>query len=207
MAVRRLAAVALVMAGCGFNPSGADDDLADDDAPNDAAVGDDGGEVDAADIDAQIVDAREIDAPPPDARPMCPTQYDVVRPSGNYDFRQIAMIQFVAEADCADDLPGRTHLATWEVPATFDADIAAIDPGNSAVVFVGGTCPDAADCAIAANWTWLTGGAIDVSLWGVMQPNNGLTQKRLMAHRPNGTWVLNNIESSQTFPYICECDP
>lgn len=205
MAVSRLTAVALVMAGCAFNPSGDGNGGAD--APGGDAASSDGGDSDAAVVDAQAIDAPVIDAPPPDARPMCPTEYDVVRPSGTYDFRQIAAIHFLAEADCEDDVPGRTHLATWEVPATFDADIAAINPGNNAVVFVGGECPDAADCAVAANWTWVTGGLIDASLWGSMQPNNGFTQKKLTAQRPNGTWVLNNLEASQTFPYICECDP
>lgn len=211
MAVKCLTALAIVVVGgCGFNPSG-EGPLGDGDAPGvDADSGGDGAEADGAEIDAAVPDApvdAAIDALPIDARPPCPTQYDVPRASGLYDFRQIAAIHFLAEADCADDLPGRTHLATWEVAAGFDDDIAAIDPGNSAVVFVGGICGDTADCADMANWTWVTGGAIDASLWGPGQPNNGLTQKRLMTHRPNGTWVLNNIESSQTLPYICECDP
>jgi hypothetical protein len=209
-----LRVMALVaMAGCGFHPDGGGGGGEDAPEAADAPAGDPDGadvdapDIDAPDIDAPDIDAPDIDAPDIDARPMCPVGYNVLRPSGRYKFVPIAQQHALADLDCNDDLPGRTHLASFEVAGAFNADIGAINPGNSAIVYIGGVCGAVADCALMASWSWNTGGLIDASLWEANQPNNGATQKALVTERPMGTWVINNTEATQTRPYICECDP
>lgn len=205
MGVTRSALVSLVATGaaCGFNPEGeghgTDDGLAIDAPDTDDGDG-------PAELDAAPIDARVIDAPDLDARLPCPVEYNVSTLHGNYSFRVVAAQHAVASADCADDLAGRTHLATFENEAAYDGDIAAVNPGDTAVPYVGGVC-SAIDCAITTNWFWSTGSAIDPIIWKADQPNNGATQLVTVAEQVDGTWVLNNTEAFQTRPYICECDP
>lgn len=206
----------VMMSACGFNPEGeggpGDDALRVDAPAPDADDGDGPIAIDGAEIDAAMIDARVIDAPPPidapdiDARVPCPVGYNVTTLSGTYAFRAGPAVHAVASADCNDDLPGRTHLATYENEAAFDADIAAVNPGNNTQPYVGGVCT-AIDCAVMSNWFWSTGPAIEVSVWETGQPNNGATQKAARAEREGNVWVLNNTESTQSIPYICECDP
>src|SRR5690349_14061005 len=123
----RLPVIAMLMAGCGFNPAGPE-------AGEDGAVADDGG----TGVDGAVVDAPPvvIDAPTPIDGPLqCPVEY-VVRPSGRYRLSQAALPHAAADADCADDLPGRTHLATWENGAALDGDLDALGPDEQALVYI-----------------------------------------------------------------------
>jgi hypothetical protein len=202
----RLMTIALV-AGCGFNPGGenaggepdADETVAD-------AADTDGTPppIDAppADIDAPLpIDGPDIDAPP-----MCPVGYDIVRPSGRYDLRTVAVMHGTAKTDCENDLPGRTHLATFEDAGMFTADLDAINPDDSSAVYIGGHCT-AVDCENRNNWFWDTGPMIEDELWPQGQPNLGLSQRVLVAQVFNGDWALNNSETTFVLPYLCECDP
>ncbi|MBZ0237692.1 MAG: C-type lectin domain-containing protein, partial [Deltaproteobacteria bacterium] len=174
--------------------------------------------IDAATIDAAMIDARadaRVDAATPDARvdaatdarPMCPGTYDVTFQGSRYRFGAIAVVWSVAAADCADDLPGRTHLATFEVAADMDGAIAAVNPGNSAEPLVGAECT-ASDCGPPIAWTWVTGGNVSPTLWQTGQPDNDTTEKAGAAIREMGTWKLQNVTTSLTTrPFICECDP
>lgn len=223
--MRSLCGVWLVLiAACGFNPA-VDDDGTDDDAAGDADEGDgatiDGAEIDGAMIDAAMVDARvdarvdaavdaRVDAAVDaavDARPMCPGTYDVQFQGSNYRFGAIAVVWSVAAADCNDDLPGRTHLATFEVAADMDGAITAVNPGNSAEPLVGAQCT-VNDCSVMNQWTWVTGTAVNAELWEGGQPDNGTTEKAGAAIRDMGIWKLRNVTTSLTTrPFICECDP
>lgn len=194
----------LVVAGCGFHPSGGGDD---DDAPPtsdatdandvDPTDGDTDAPVDAA-VDA-AVDAP-IDAPPP----ACPGSYNIVTSSGRYSFRPVAMQHGVAQADCNDDASGRTHLATFEDAGAFDSDVATINPGNSAIPFIGASC-GAIDCSDPANWMWNTGTRVDETLWEDSEPA-GLAETIGAAVRNGGTWKIQSMSPLETRPYICECD-
>lgn len=214
----------VLVAACGFNPAG-DDDGSDDDSAVDADDGDgasiDGAEIDAAMIDAAMIDARvdarvdaavdaRVDAAVDaavDARPPCPGTYDVQFNGSRYRFGVIAVVWSVAAADCNDDLPGRTHLATFEVAADMDGAIAAVNPGNSAEPLVGAECT-VNDCSPMNQWRWVTGSAVAATLWQSGQPNNGTTEKAGAAIRDMGMWQLQNVTTSlTTLPFICECDP
>jgi hypothetical protein len=211
--MRTLCCASIVLAACGFAPTG-DDDGASDDAAVDADPGDadtaDAPGTDAALIDAAMIDARVIDAAVDaavDARPPCPAAYNMQFQGSNYRLEVIAQVWTVASVDCDGDLPGRTHLATFEVAAELDGALSAINPGNNAEVLVGAQCV-ASDCDNTARWTWVTGSAVDVLLWAGGQPNNGLTEKVGASSRVMGTWKLNNVTAAATTrPYICECDP
>jgi hypothetical protein len=219
-------ALAATAPACGFHPSGegGDDDTTVDADDGDAAATDgselDGAEADAAAIDARVIDARIIDArmvdaavdaaidAAIDARPMCPTSYDVQSQGGNYRFVVIGLVWSSAAADCNDDLPGRTHLATFANSTEMNAVITAVDPGNSAEPLLGFSCA-ANDCSSTGAWSWVSGGgAVDATMWLAGQPDNGTSEKAGAAIRDMGVWKLQNVTTSLTTrPYICECDP
>ncbi len=195
-----------VVAGCGFHPAGGGDD--DVNPPGDGPPGGDAadaGDVDPTDgpdpdapIDAAI-DAP-IDAPPP----ACPGSYNIVTSTGRYSFRPIAAQHAAAQADCNDDAAGRTHLATFESPGSFDDDLATINPGNSALPFIGASCGDI-DCDNPDNWRWTTGVRVDDTLWEDSEPG-GLAQTIASAIRNGGVWRVQSMSALETRPYICECD-
>lgn len=195
----------LVVAGCGFHPGGGGDD--DVNPPGDGSGGDatDANDVDPTDaatdapIDAAI-DAR-VDAP----LPACPGNYNIVTNTGRYKFQAVAMNHGLAEDDCNDDAPGRTHLATFENAGSFDIDLATINPGNSAIPFIGASCGDI-DCNSPKNWRWATGVRVDESLWEDSEPG-GIAETIGAAVRNSGTWKIQSMSAAiETRPYICECD-
>lgn len=183
---RNIAVVAgVTVCGCGFHPSG--------DAPGvDAITG--------PPADGPIVDAIEVDG-----RAVCPVEY-VAGANGRYVLRTTEMTAAQAREDCEDDLPGRTHLATYEDETTFDREVDVVGPDEQAIVFIGGVCSSSV-CDERNVWFWSTGPAVHDSLWPMGQPNQGSTQHALATQQVSGIWVLNNIEEELTQPYICECDP
>ncbi|HUQ02380.1 MAG TPA: C-type lectin domain-containing protein [Kofleriaceae bacterium] len=222
-----VAAALAALPACGFNPAGGDDDGTVEDAAADADEGDGANGGDAADVDAAMVDAamtdarmidarmvdaamidaRVIDAAMIDARPPCPAAYDVQFQGSNYRFEAVAQVWQVAAVDCDGDLPGRTHLATFEVASEIDGAISAVNPGNSAEPLVGASC-SAIDCSAMNAWAWVTGSTVSTMIWEPGQPDNGATEKAGAAIRDMGTWKLRNVTTSLTTrPYICECDP
>ena len=199
--MRVMITMVVMVAACRFSPDDGTG-VSGDAASADAAA------ADASAIDAAVIDAQVIDAAPADARPPCPTSYDVTHQGRRYDFRQIAQQQALAALDCADDLAGRTHLATFEIPADVDGALTAINPGIQATPYVGAKC-GAVDCNFAASWVWITDVAIDAAAWAEFQPDNGLTERavRIERDRNDGHWRLVNVVPTSTLPYICECEP
>jgi hypothetical protein len=176
---RNLAVAAGVTAGgCGFHPAG------------------DGGVVVEPDGAVALLDGASPDA----VHLACPADY------APYALRTTPRTHADANADCEDDLPGRTHLATFEIAAALDDDLEALAVPDEAIVYLGGVCR-AAECDERRVWFWTTGPAVDESLWPPGQPNQGTTQHALAAQRAGNEWILNNIESDLTQPYLCECEP
>jgi hypothetical protein len=187
-AARRLATVVagVTVGACQFRPAGP------------------GGGADATALD--VADAGHAgDGAAGDAAGGCPAEY-VSWSSGRYALRSTPRTHALADADCADDAPGRTHLATYEAAATFDADVDAVEPDEQTILFIGGACTET-DCGSRRVWFWSTGPAVDESLWPPGQPNQGTTQHALATQQLAGSWVVNNIEQELEQPYICECDP
>jgi hypothetical protein len=198
--MRGIATIVVLVASCRFDPTGgvpaADDVVVDDAASVDAAI--DGAVI----VDAPI-DARAIDAPPAG----CPATYDVLHLGRRYRFDPIAAQHALAKADCEADLPGRTHLATFEIVADMTSAIDDVDPGNSATPWVGAACV-APDCNSKLSWLWLTAIPIDPAAWAEGQPDSGGSEKVARAERDgNGRWSLVNVPATSTLPYICECEP
>ncbi len=238
---RLFGASLVLVAACGFDPSG---DGGDPDARTDAAVVDgdttdgadpDGTEIDAAQIDAAQIDAAQVDAAQVDAAVIdaavidaamidaavdavptdaavdavaCPVGYGVTSGTSRYRYVATTATFATATADCADDLPGRTHLATFETAADLDPTADLLAPLTATNVWIGATCTPAgsAPCNLRASWVWITGGAVAESLWQTGQPS--ATDQLGGAIRQVATvWRLNDQAVTESPPYICECDP
>lgn len=189
--------LALAAAACRFDPTGGvgGDDVTDDASDDDAAIDA------AATIDA-AVDARALDAAPAG----CPASYDVLRLGTRYRFDPIAAQYAAAKSECEADLPGRTHLATFEIQADMTAAIDQINPGDTATPWVGATCV-APDCNSKLSWLWATAIPIDVFAWADGQPDLGGSEKEARVDRLDGRWRLVNVAATSTLPFICECEP
>ena len=183
----------LLTAACGFTPAG---DVAGGDEVDAAAA--DGAVADAGAIDARLVDARPIDAAG------CPAAYGVVSGGGRYAFRVGPADLGGAAADCDDDLPGRTHLATFE-NGDLDAVLTAVGASSVTTAYVGGRCEDALDCDVKNNWFWQGSlVAIPSNLWSSSEPSGDLPFA--FAQDSNG-WGLVSSGGTTMRPYLCECDP
>ncbi|HVV83261.1 MAG TPA: C-type lectin domain-containing protein [Kofleriaceae bacterium] len=202
--MRATLAMVLLVGACRFEPTGG------------ARAGDDDGPpspVDAAELDGSPVDARAIDAAAIDAQLVdapggpCPGNYDIAFNGEFYAFRPVAMQYAQAKADCADDLAGRTHLATFELAAIMNAAIGDVNPGDQATPWVGAECITGLDCSFTLSWLWITGFPVSSTLWDSMQPHHSETERVARAERNNdGVWQLANVDATATLPYICECD-
>ena len=199
--MRVLATMVVLITSCRFDPTGGV-------VPGDDVVADDAATIDAAPIDAVAVDAASIDALVIDAPPAgCPASYDVLRLGTRYRFDPIAAQYGPAKADCEADLPGRTHLATFELYADMTAAIDQVNPGAQATPWVGASC--ATNCNAPLAWFWDTGLPIDVRAWAEGQPDAGGNEKvaRVDRNADLAQWQLVNVPDTATLPYICECEP
>lgn len=192
-----LIATAMVASACGFTPAGDTGDDRQDAAVRDGA-GPDGATPDSAGPDARAVDAAPIDAP------ACPAAYTVDSGGGRYAFRLGPASIATAGADCDDDLPGRTHLATFE-NGDIDAVLTAVAASSVTTVYVGGRCDDALDCDVKSNWFWQgSQAAIPSNLWQGGEPSGDLPFS--FVEDQNG-WSLLSSGGTIARAYLCECDP
>jgi hypothetical protein len=198
-------ALVVLVSACQFRPEGGE--LGDDDdvlPVGDAAV------EDATPIDAPV---SPTDAPMAtvdaaiDARPACPAAYTTVAAGMRYVRRGPAGID-LARADCNDDLPGRTRLATFPVEETMEQVFEEL-LDSSDQPWVGARCTFGTfGCAGASSWRWDTGEALDEELWGQNEPNNAFTELNAAAARVGGDWALFSVDG--IFPlegrrYACAC--
>lgn len=191
-----LIATAVVASACGFTPAGETGDNG-----ADAAVAD-GATPDGVTPDGAL-DARAIDAAPIDA-PACPATYTVMSGGGRYGFRPGPADITGAAADCDDDLPGRTHLATFE-NGDLDAVLTAVGASSVTTAYVGGRCDDALDCDVKNNWFWQRSlVAIPSNLWDSGEPSGDLPFTFV---QDRGTWGLLSSGGTIERAYLCECDP
>jgi hypothetical protein len=201
------AAAALALGACAFEPRG--EGVADDDAPpaDDDAPTADAPDIDAPDIDAPVdapidaVDARIIDAPS-----TCPITYDVV--AGQSRYRFVTSVDSLGDAitDCVNDVPGLTHLATFEDPA--DLETTHAGRGGSEMFWVHATCSSLAaiECDNTNAWTWQPDAElVAAALWGDGEPNNPLVERNAITFKQNGDWRLNNVVATEQHAYLCEC--
>ncbi|MBK9034598.1 MAG: hypothetical protein IPL61_25575 [Myxococcales bacterium] len=203
----RLIPWALVAAtACGFQPSGATTDGGDDDGPaNDAPVADGGGP-DGPTIDALAIDAAAIDALGIDAATSCPVDYTAAVGASRYVVRTLPTSITLARADCDDDLPGRTHLATLE-DGDLEAVLTAAGANPSREIYLAAECNTTGSaCDVRASWVWRGGvAAVDPALWKSGEPLGGF--EFAYAARGGNAWELLSSAGFITREYLCECGP
>lgn len=194
-------ALLVLAASCRFDPSGGTGG-ADDVPDGDAAIVDGAVATDAASLDARPIDARAIDAGGD-----CPMSYGVVVLGHRYALRSGPSTFSQAADDCGDDVPGRTHLATFELAGLMDGVITAVNPGNQATPFVGAKCRGGGNCNDRLSWSWITQVPVDPAAWHDGTPDGGGAEAVTAVERRSGTWKLISAAETATLPYVCECDP
>lgn len=193
-----LIATALLASACGFTPAGDPGDTTGDDAAVRDSAASDGATPDASGPDARAIDATPIDAAG------CPAAYDVTSGGGRYAYRATPVAISTAAADCDDDLPGRTHLATFE-NNDIDAVLTAVGASSVADVYVGGRCDGALDCDVKSNWFWQGSQvAIPSNVWNSSEPSGDLEFSYVV---DNNGWKLVSSAGLIVRSYLCECDP
>jgi hypothetical protein len=183
--------MALLLPACSFDPAGVPHD-------GSAPVLDANGP-DAPGGDAPIGDGAPADAAPVDAAPTCPDGYQAAAGLGHYRFVDANATWAVALADCADDLPGLTHLAVIGDDAENDH---ADDVSGTRDVWIGAT--DAADEGV---WLDVLGAAQVYDNWALFEPNNGGVSgpdEHCAELYDGGAW--NDLRCEMPLRYLCECD-
>jgi hypothetical protein len=184
--------------GCEFTPAGGGGG-SDGGGEDDAAAGDASGATDAAvDLDASTATV--------DARPPCPAAYSLVQGGSRYVRRSTGDTIDGARSDCADDLAGRTMLATFESPADLDPVLGASGAPGSEQLWVGTRCEPGGGCAFE-SWTWDTGVALDPTLWATGEPGGRLFETSAVTLKAGPIWKLASAGTlpNETHPYVCEC--
>lgn len=195
----RLGLAALALASCQFAPSG---DAAPADDDDDDGVGVDGR---APDDGTPPTDAA---AAAVDARPPCPADYTVAVGGARYVRRATAAFIGAARTDCADDLAGRTGLATFEAAGALPAVLASVDAPDDEPLWVGATCAFGMfGCDGAATWSWDSGAPIPAALWADGEPNNGFRELSAIALHDGTGWALASTGTVpvERHPYVCAC--
>lgn len=185
----RLLPMALLLPACFFDPRGVPSDGA-------ATAGDARPDADAP-LDGQGPDG----GPPPDAAVQCPTGYVEQPGLGRYRFDTGNTSWTEARDDCADDLPGITHL----VIIGGDAENAHVDAiSSNRDVWIGMT--DAGDEGV---WRDVNGAAKGYEHWAFLEPNNGGIggDEEDCAELLDGSGEWNDRACGDNRRYVCECTP
>jgi hypothetical protein len=215
---RFAAMLALLAAGCGFNPAGGggDDDGADDAAVNvDAASDPDASDLDGATIDGATIDAATdaatdaaIDGRPDAAVLMCPIGYAPINGSQTmYRIVEINVSWALAAADCNDDddlggaNSGRTHLVV--VGSAAEKTLLTNQPS-------GNTWVGLSDQAVEGTFVWVTsedtGGFPMVGQqppWDTGDPDGGTAENCV---RFKNSFDFEDKPCADADSYVCECD-
>jgi hypothetical protein len=213
------ALIAIALGGCSFSvgasPGGdavaGHDALGTGDGPTEGPMID-AAMIDAAMIDAAMIDAA-IDAPPIDAAfdpATCPAGYTTTiaaAPQSRYRWITVDRAWLAQHQDCADDLPGATHLAVLDTVAEAQQIAAAAGGATSYQV---GAAQAPAQATVLAGWYELTGEPVPAATWQSGQPNdnNGTEngeQNRGSVNASAGP-LLQDIDSVFATRAVCECD-
>lgn len=197
----RLLPWALVGAtACGFQPSGASPDGGDGDGPAADAPAADGPTVDAAGSDALAIDGPSVDAA------TCPGDYTAAVGASRYVVRTTDTSITLARADCDDDLPGRTHLATLE-DGDLEAVLTAAGANPSREIYLAAECTTTGSaCDDRGSWVWRGGTApVAAALWRSGEPLGGF--EFAYAARGGNAWELLSSAGFIAREYLCECGP
>lgn len=196
---------ALLVTGCGFTLQPAP-------ATTDADPSGDAPRSDASDLDAPRDGQLIPDAPPPDAAfdpATCPAGYNqTVTASPRSRYRWIAVNQswLTQHQDCANDLPGATHLVVLDSIAEAQQIAAA----SGSVYYQVGAAQAPSQASVQAAWFALTGEPVSASMWHAGQPNdsdgaeNG-QQDRGSVNTSAGP-LIQDVEASFATHAVCECD-
>lgn len=167
-------------------------------------------------IDSPVADDAPLADAPPDAPAdapsfpaACPAAYDITiaaAPSSRYRYITAGHAWLTQHQDCANDLPGATHLVVFDTLAEAQ-QIAAAATGSS---YHAGAAQLPNQAATDAGWFWLTGEPVDAGIWHPGQPNDNAgvendEQNRGFVNKPDGFGLQDGDNAFQT-DAMCECD-
>ena len=199
------ALIAIALEGCSFSVGAS--------SSGDAAAGHDGPGNGDGPTDGVAIDAALIDAPPVDAAfdpATCPAGYTMTiaaSPQSRYRWITVDRAWLAQHQDCADDLPGATHLAVLDTVAEAQQIAAAAAGATSYQV---GAAQAPAQATVLAGWYELTGEVVPAATWQSGQPNdndgteNG-EQNRGSVNVSAGP-LLQDIDLVFATRAVCECD-
>jgi hypothetical protein len=189
----RLLPLALLLAACTFDPRG----VPSDGAPTSGDARPDAG----GPSDGQGPDATAPDGAPPDAASAtCPQGYVAAEGLGVYRFDTGNTDWATARDDCANDLPGFTHL----VIIGSDAENGHVDAiAGNRDVWIGVTDADDEDV-----WLDVLGAPQLYDNWGAFEPNNGgiTGGEEDCVELLDGGAAWNDRSCGDHRRYVCECD-
>ena len=154
------ALIAIALEGCSFSVGAS--------SSGDAAAGHDGPGNGDGPTDGVAIDAALIDAPPVDAAfdpATCPAGYTMTiaaSPQSRYRWITVDRAWLAQHQDCADDLPGATHLAVLDTVAEAQQIAAAAAGATSYQV---GAAQAPAQATVLAGWYELTGEVVPAATW------------------------------------------
>jgi hypothetical protein len=149
------------------------------------------------------------DAPAPpaiDAAPLaCPPSYALVTPLGTY--RVIATNDVFAahHADCNDDMPGATHLASLETAeeiGELSQALARTTPGQYYV----GAAQKPNQATTTEGWYVFTGGALPAGTWGSSNDDNPGENNEENLLGLSTADMYHDVTGDVPYPAVCECD-
>jgi hypothetical protein len=153
------------------------------------------------------VDARKAF----DVETDCPMGYNLFLNAGSrYNIVSNVASAWAAQARCAADSEGFTHLATATTRTELDALMSSLLSKQAGRWWLGAVQPTTATLP-DADWLWMTGEPIDPEFWNSPdEPNDGNRveddHEDQFAFIDQGVMDLIDAQGMLEYGYLCECD-
>lgn len=154
-------------------------------------VGMTGGEL--PDASAPAIDAASLE---------CPPSYALVTAFGIYRVIATNDVFAVHHADCNDDAPGATHLASIETAEEVGELMRTLPVGQYYV----GAAQKPNQATTTDGWYVFTGGPLPAGTWGSSNDDNPGENNEENLLGLNTADMYHDVTGDVPYPAVCECD-